>query len=64
MRLVSITGGFTELEKVQEVEAFFKENPAQSAQRTIQQSLERIKLNAAWLENNRGDLSSWFLSKD
>jgi puromycin-sensitive aminopeptidase len=64
MRLVSITGGFTEIGKVKEVEDFFKKNPAQSAQRTIQQSLERIRLNAAWLENNRVNLSSWFLSRN
>jgi len=64
MRLVSITGGFTEIGKVKEVEDFFKQNPAQSAQRTIQQSLERIRLNAAWLENNRENLSSWFSSRN
>jgi puromycin-sensitive aminopeptidase len=64
MRLVSMTGAFTTLEKAQEVESFFEEHPAPSAQRTIQQSLERIRLNAKWLENNRQGLTDWFANMD
>ena len=48
------------LERAQEVEEFFREHPAQSAQRTIQQSLERIRLNVKWLESNRHGLADWF----
>ena len=60
MRLVSTTGAFTTLEKAQEVEEFFGNHPAPSAQRTIQQSLERIRLNVKWLESNREGLAGWF----
>ena len=60
MRLVGITGAFTTLDRADEVEAFFKNNPAPSAQRTIQQALERIRLNARWLELNREGLKEWF----
>jgi puromycin-sensitive aminopeptidase len=63
MRLVSITGAFTTSEKAQEVKEFFQEHPAPSAQRTIQQSLERIGLNVQWLENNRQGLAGWFANR-
>ena len=59
MRLVSITGGFTTLDRYSEVENFFASNPAPSATRTIQQCLERIKLNAALLDNNRSQIGEW-----
>ena len=62
MRLVGITGAFTTTERAQEVEEFFREHPAPSAQRTIQQSLERIRLNVKWLESNRQGLAEWFAS--
>jgi puromycin-sensitive aminopeptidase len=60
MRLVGITGAFTTPERAQEVEEFFRDHPAPSAQRTIQQSLERIRLNVKWLERNRQELAEWF----
>ena len=60
MRLVGITGAFTTPERAQEVEEFFRDHPAPSAQRTIQQSLERIRLNVKWLESNRQGLAEWF----
>jgi puromycin-sensitive aminopeptidase len=63
MRLVSITGGFTTMERYNEVESFFKDNPAQSATRTIQQCLERIRLNSALLEKNRSDIGKWLSDK-
>ena len=59
-RLVSITGSFTSLERAQEVDDFFKTHPAPSAARTIQQSLERIRLNHAWLQRNSDKLAQWF----
>lgn len=58
--LVAITGAFTNLDKAQEVEEFFKTHPAPSATRTIQQSLERIRLNHAWIQLNDSGLSQWF----
>ena len=44
-----------------DVEHFFADNPAPGAARTISQSLERIRLNAAWLDRNRDELANWFV---
>ena len=60
MRLVNITGGFTSPDQAQDVEVFFRGHPTPSASRTIQQCLERIRLNARWLERNGKDLTEWF----
>ncbi|MEE9601018.1 MAG: ERAP1-like C-terminal domain-containing protein, partial [Thermoplasmata archaeon] len=62
--LVSVTGAFTTLERAEEVEEFFRTHPVPAARRTVQQSLERIRLNAKWLEQNRGELADWFATRD
>ena len=59
-RLVNITARFTTDEKLEDVERFFKENPTPAADRAINQALETIRLNIAWLRQNRSDLSSFF----
>ena len=59
MRLVSVTGAFTHESYRQDVEGFFREHPAPAAERTIQQSLERINLNIRWINRNREDLLGW-----
>lgn len=56
----SVTSHFTTLEKAQEVAEFFQTHPVPSATRTIQQSLERIRINARWLSQNREALATWF----
>ena len=61
MRLVGIASAFTTLEMHDDVERFFTDNPAPGAARTISQSLERIRLNAAWLDRNRDELAGWFV---
>jgi puromycin-sensitive aminopeptidase len=63
MRLVSITGSFTTLERAREVEQFFTAHPVPSAARTVQQSLERVRINAKWLEKNRDELAKWFAAR-
>lgn len=63
MRLVSITETFTTLERADEVEAFFEANPVAGAQRTVQQALESIRLNARWLELNSGPVTDWLESR-
>ena len=60
MRLVSITNAFTSREKRDEVAEFFAAHPTPAAERTIRQALERIALNAAWLERNREELGQYF----
>ncbi|MFQ6028558.1 MAG: M1 family metallopeptidase [Dehalococcoidia bacterium] len=60
MRLVSICSNFTTEAKQQDVESFFQEHPVPAAERTIRQSLERVRLNIKWLEKNRQELAAWF----
>jgi puromycin-sensitive aminopeptidase len=55
----SVTSHFTTLERAQEVAEFFQAHPVPSATRTIQQSLERIRINARWLAQNRDPLATW-----
>ena len=61
MRLVSLTQRFNTMQMHDEVEAFFAEHPAPAAERTVRQSLERIRLNAAWAgaEPPQGSASTW-----
>ena len=61
MRLVSLTSGFTTMEMRDDVERFFTDHPVPGAERTVRQSLERIQLNAAWLDKNRDELGNWFV---
>ena len=60
MRLVSFTSRFASRQKLEDVESFFRANPAPAAERTVRQSLERVRLNIAWLDRNRSDLAEWF----
>ena len=60
MRLVAITNAFTSNEKRDDVAAFFEAHPTPAAERTIRQALERIALNAAWLERNGAELARYF----
>lgn len=62
MRLVSITETFTTLERADEVQSFFEANPVAGAQRTVQQALESIRLNARWLEVNANSMADWLYS--
>jgi puromycin-sensitive aminopeptidase len=61
MRLVGMTSLFTTEEKRQDVEKFFTDNPAPAAERTISQSLERMKLNISWADQNRDELAKWLI---
>ncbi len=63
MHLVSIIGRFTTLEHAADVEAFFADHPAPGAQRTIQQSLERIRINARWLEVRGAEAGEWLSAR-
>ena len=63
MRIVSIASSFASAEREEEVRAFFEANPAPSASRTIQQTLESIRLNARWTERNLGAVADWLASR-
>ncbi len=59
MRLVSICSHFNSEAHVADIDNFFAEHPAPAADRTIQQALERVRLNIKWLEQNRTELNDW-----
>jgi aminopeptidase N len=61
MRLIeAVTSHFTTLAKERESAEFFLAHPVPSAARTVQQCLERIRINSRWLTNNRVELTAWF----
>jgi puromycin-sensitive aminopeptidase len=43
------TENFTTVEMAQEIDEFFKENKFPGTERTVQQSIEKVRLNASWL---------------
>ncbi len=62
-KLVALTGSFSKLKMAKDVKDFFGAHPTPSAARTVQQSMERIELNANWLKKNRSSMSGWLASK-
>jgi puromycin-sensitive aminopeptidase len=60
--LLSPLATSTFIERAQEIESFLKKNPAPGTERTLQQVVEQIRSNAAWLARDRKQLSA-FLSK-
>jgi len=59
-RLVAYaTQAFKTEEKAKEVEEFFKDRTGLAIERTIQQSLESIRANAASLAKNLADTTAW-----
>ena len=62
-RLVNLTSRFTTQEKFDEVEGFFKKHPAPAADRAINQSLEIIRLNIAWIDKNFQSLQTYLMEK-
>lgn len=59
-RLVKyLTENFASEEKAQEVEKFFKENEFPGTERTVSQSVETIRLNAAWLQRDLPNITDY-----
>ncbi len=51
-------GSFSSAAKADEIEAFFQENPLPSSQRRIAQTLERIRINARFLDRLKGEIGT------
>lgn len=59
-RLIAVTTEqFASEQKAAEVEAFFESHSAPAARRTIRQSVERIRSNAAWMEREGRAITEW-----
>ena len=63
MRLVGITGNLLTKSDYDNVQGFFNDHPIESAYRTLQQSLERIDANVAWLEHHSDEIESLLNSR-
>jgi puromycin-sensitive aminopeptidase len=62
-RLVQIAQQFTTPEAAKDVERFFRGREAPEVRRAVQQALEKIRVNAAWVKRNGKDLARWFANR-
>jgi len=53
-----VTEDFASEAAAKEVEEFFTASPAPGTERTVQQCVETIRLNAAWLERDRAKIAA------
>jgi hypothetical protein len=56
------TENFASEEDAEEVEAFFRDHLSPGTERTVQQSCESIRLNAAWLRRDRETTREYLIS--
>ncbi|GLH04429.1 Aminopeptidase [Gryllus bimaculatus] len=56
------TENFSSEERAQEVEQFFKEHPSPGTERTVQQCIESIRLNAEWLARDQDSIRAFLTS--
>ena len=61
-RLVEIAQVFATPEAAKDVERFFRAREAPEVHRMVRQSVERIRVNAAWRMQNGKELARWFAS--
>ena len=59
-RVVSaVVSGFISSEKEQEAREFFDARPCPAIKRALEQSLEKIQINRAWLERDGDAVVQW-----
>lgn len=58
-RILSPLGVHNTKKDADDIEKFFKKNSAPGSARTIEQSLERIKSNVAWIESDKKTIKQW-----
>ena len=57
--IIASLGGFCSAEKAEDVRQFFETNPVPSAERGLQQALERIDTCAALAERQSPPMTAW-----
>jgi len=57
------TDSFATEEKIKEVQDFFSKHNVPNAERTVQQSLENIRLNVAWLAREANNVQVWLAGR-
>ncbi|KAI8089940.1 aminopeptidase [Halteromyces radiatus] len=55
----SAVGGFSSLEKLEEIEAFFADKDTKEYARPLQQALEGARVNAKWLLRSKESVALW-----
>jgi len=64
VRLVkTLTENFASEQKALEIDQFFKDHHCAGTERTVQQSVESVRLNAAWLARDASDVGQYLGSK-
>lgn len=58
-RLLVAMGTHTETKDLKDIQKFFSKNKAPGADRTIEQGLEKIKSNIAWIKDDKKDIKKW-----
>lgn len=61
-RLVKITENFANEEMATEIENFFREKSSTGVERAVQQSVESVRLNSAWLARDSDAIKAFLLS--
>lgn len=56
--IVYSCGSFASEDKANEIEAFFRQNPLPSSARKIAQTLERIRINARFVDRLKSEIGS------
>ena len=59
----NVTENFATQQDYDDVKKFFEVNPVPVAARSIQQGLESIQVNAAWLSRDKPNLSKFLSSQ-
>lgn len=59
-----LTENFATEAKALEIETFFKEHELPGTERTVSQSVESIRLNAAWLSRDLETITSYLTSEN
>jgi puromycin-sensitive aminopeptidase len=63
-RLVKlVTENFATEAAAKEIEDFFASHPSPGTERTVQQSVETIRLNTAWLSRDRDQIKDFLASQ-
>ncbi len=53
------TAGFIGHDKADDVQQFFNANPVPTADRTVKQNIEAIRMNTKWLERDGKAIEEW-----
>lgn len=61
-RLVKITENFATESMAQELDKFFREKSSPGTERAVQQSIENVRLNAAWLARDADAIKAFLKS--